>query len=125
MPRFPHEIPTHLDVEDKAFFGLKLRQAMYLMSGLASSYGVLTGDWPPAPMLRLVLALFGFLGAAALALIQPLGRGLDEWAIVALRYCATPRHHVWRAIAPNARSDHQTADWAELAPGVRWRVEGR
>lgn len=125
MTRFPHEIPTHLDVEDKAFFGLKLRQAMYLMSGLASSYGVLTGDWPSTSTLRLVLALFGFLGAAALALIQPLGRGLDEWAIVALRYSATPRRQVWRANAPRALSERGPADWAELAPGVRWHEEGR
>ena len=125
MPRFPHEIPTHLDVEDKAFFGLKLRQAMYLMSGLASSYGVLTGDWPPSPLLRLGLALLCFLGAAAIALIQPLGRGLDEWAIVALRYVAVPRRSVWRATAPDVLREPGTPDWAELAPGVHWREEGR
>lgn len=124
MTRFPHEIPTHLDVEDKAFVGLKLRQAMYLMSGLASSYGVLTGDWPPAPLLRLGLALLCFLGAAIIALIQPLGRGLDEWAIVALRYCALPHRYVWRPTTPNLLIDKGTADWAELAPGVRWREEG-
>ena len=125
MPRFPHEIPTHLDVEDKAFFGLKLRQAMYLMSGLASSYGVLTGDWPPAPTLRLVLAVFGFLGAAALALIQPLGRGLDEWAVVTLRYCALPHRYFWRPTTQNHLVEKGTPDWAELAPGVRWREAGR
>ena len=93
------------------------------MSGLARSYGLLTGDWPPAPLLRLGLALLCFLGTAVIALIQPLGRGLDEWAVVALRYCTVPHRRVWRPTAASVRADDATPDWAELAPGVRWREE--
>ena len=31
MPRRRHEIPTHLNVEDKAFVGLSVRQLMNLI----------------------------------------------------------------------------------------------
>jgi hypothetical protein len=34
-----HEIPTHLNVEDKAFAGLTMRQLMTVAIGLAVAYG--------------------------------------------------------------------------------------
>lgn len=86
-----HEIPTHLNVEDKAFYGLSVRQVMYLTVGAASGYG-LWNQWEALPVgLRLGVALACFLLAAAVALIRPHGRGLEEWAFVALHYAAVPK----------------------------------
>ena len=43
-----HEIPTHLDVEDRAFYGLTARQVMWLTVGCAGGYG-LWAQWPDLP----------------------------------------------------------------------------
>jgi hypothetical protein len=64
-----HEIPTHLNVEDRAFFGLSVRQVTHLMVGASTAYAV-WNQWlwaPPGP--RLFLAVLCFLTAAALALV--------------------------------------------------------
>lgn len=93
-----HEIPTHLGVEDKAFLGLTLRQLMTAAIGLALAYGA-AGQLPlPAP-LRLAAAAVVLAAAALLALWQPAGRPLEEWAFVLLQYAATARVAVWRPSA--------------------------
>jgi hypothetical protein len=38
-----HEIPTHLNVGDKAFVGLTMRQLMTVAVGLGLSYGATCG----------------------------------------------------------------------------------
>ena len=97
-----HEIPTHLGVEDKAFLGLTLRQLMTAAIGLALAYGA-AGQLPlPAP-LSLAAAAVVLVGAALLALWQPGGRPLEEWAFVLLQYAATPRVAVWRPCSPRDR----------------------
>ena len=121
-----HEIPTHLNVEDKAFYGLSVRQVMYLTTGCATAYA-LWNQWPDAPpALRLGAALGCLLLAAALALVRPGGRGLEEWAFVALHYAATPKRAVWRVAEPAVADWRPGASaWQELTPGVAWTGEVR
>jgi len=90
-----HEIPTHLNVEDKAFAGLTMRQLMTAAVGLGLAYGV--ASEPPLPMaIRLAAAGVVLLLVALLALWRPAGRALEDWAFVLLRYWAVPRVAVWR-----------------------------
>ena len=121
-----HQIPTHLNVEDKAFYGLSVRQVTHLMVGASTAYAA-WNQWlwaPPAP--RFALALGCFLGAAALALVRPGGRGLEDWAFVVLRHAAAPRRAVWRVAGPSPDDRRpRGAGWAELAPRVAWRGDGR
>jgi hypothetical protein len=116
-----HEIPTHLGVEDRAFYGLSVRQVTYLMAGSAGGYGLWQGnpDWPAE--LRLGLAALCLLLAAAFALLRPGRRGLEEWAFAALHYLATPRRARWRVEEP-LLADWRTprVAWAELAPRPSW-----
>ena len=117
-----HEIPTHLGVEDKAFYGLTARQVMYLIVGLSAGYAL----WNALP--HLPLLVHGGLSAIPLvlglifALVRPHGRGLDAWAFVALHYLALPKVSVWR---PDERGsdgrDPSQPAWEELTPQLSWR----
>ena len=92
-----HEVPTHLDVQDRLFLGLSSRQAAYVLIGLAGAVG-LWGWWPQLPPpLRLALALACAGAGAALAFVRWRGHGLEAWAVIGLRYAVTPRRAVWRA----------------------------
>jgi hypothetical protein len=116
-----HEIPTHLNVEDKAFYGLSARQFTFLMAGLASAYG-LWQQWPDLPLsVRLALAGCCLLLTAALTLIRPHGRGLEEWAFVFLHYLMLPKLAVWRPCPPEPDSGARSAgEWEEFAPCLSW-----
>ncbi len=88
-------MPTHLDVEDRPFLGLTVRQVLVLAVGGTWAYAAwaLPGGLPVA--LRLPLAAACVLLAAAGAL------GWGAWTLAALRYALTPRVAVWRlALAP-------------------------
>jgi len=116
-----HEIPTHLSVEDKAFYGLSARQFMYLTVGLATSYGLWNQLLYLPVAARLALAVACFALAAALALVRPHGRGLEEWAFVALHYAAAPKASVWRPREPDQAAWRPSATgWAELSPRPVW-----
>jgi hypothetical protein len=117
-----HEIPTHLNVEDRAFYGLTARQLMWLMVGCAGGYGLWT-QWPDLPAgLRLALAGVCLALAVALALVRPQGRGLEEWAFVALHYAALPKVSAWRPREPQPAAWRPAGEhWAELAPRLRWQ----
>jgi hypothetical protein len=118
-----HEIPTHLNVEDKAFAGLSMRQLMTAAIGLALAYGAVSE--PPWPMaLRLVAAGLVLTAVALFALWRPAGRPLEDWGFILLRFWALPRVAVWRPreLAPGAReSEHRyevalpEAAWANSA----------
>ena len=116
-----HEIPTHLNVEDKAFFGLSVRQVTYLTVGFSGAYG-LWSNWPDLPLAaRVALAALCLLVAAAVALLRPGGRGLEEWAFVALHYTAVPKLAVWHPREPDPALWLPSASaWADLAPTLLW-----
>jgi hypothetical protein len=121
-----HEIPTHLDVEDRLLLGLPARRALALLAGLAFAYS-LWHQWPGAPeALRAGLAAACVLVAAAAAFVRPGGRGLETWALLALRYAACRRPSVWRPECPDAAApardapDRAAPGWEELAPRLDW-----
>jgi hypothetical protein len=116
MSRAHHEVPTHLDVEDKLLFGLTARQFLYLVVGCSLAYGLWQQPTLPDGV-RLGLAVACSLTAAALALVRPLGRPLEEWFVAGLFYAASPRQSTWRPREPRA-SDWRlpSGGWQELAP---------
>ncbi len=119
-----HEIPTHLNVEDRAFYGLSARQATYLIVGFSGSYG-LWSQWPHLVIgLRLALALGCVVVAAALALLRPHGRALEEWLFVILRHVTVPKACVWRPSEPDSGPGWPSAGrWEELTPCVTWKED--
>jgi hypothetical protein len=113
-----------LNVENRAFYGLSARQIMYLTVGATLSYGLWnqTSDLLFAARIALAVLCLGF--ATALALVRPDGRGLEEWAFVALHYVAVPRSSVWRPREPDPTSLRPgPEDWQELTPRVAWTPE--
>jgi len=94
-----HEVPTHLNIEDKAFAGLTMRQLMVAIIGLALAYAAMSEAPLPLPA-RLGLGAVVLLWTAAFTLWQPAGRSLEDWAFVLLRYVSVPRVVVWRVRTP-------------------------
>lgn len=90
-----HEIPTHLDVADRAFAGLTVRQLLTLAAGLALAYGA-ASDLPLPLAPRLGLAAAALVVTVLIAVWHPGGRPAEEWAFVLLRYASIPRVAVWR-----------------------------
>ena len=119
-----HEIPTHLNVEDKAFYGLSARQATYLIVGISGSYGF-WNQWPHLALApRLAVALACLAVATALALVRPCGRGLEDWVFVILRYAAVPKAVVWRSSERDSGPLWPSAArWEELTPRVIWKED--
>lgn len=105
-----HEIPTHLNVEDKAFAGLTMRQLMTAAVGLGLAYG--TASELPLPMpVRLVAAGIVLVAVAIVALWRPAGRPMEDWMFVLLRYWATPRIAVWRPREASANVEEKTTSY--------------
>jgi PrgI family protein len=143
MPRPHHEIPTHLNVEDRVLFGLTVRQLLYLMVGCSSGYGLWEraaqagdgarlagaqttafGGVTPEPGLALALAAACLLVAAAFALVRPLGRPLEEWLVAAVCFVAAARTSTWQPAEPRAADWRPAAsDWQELVPTLDWRED--
>lgn len=120
-----HEIPTHLNVEDRAFYGLSVRQVMYLTSGFAMGYG-LYNQWGDAlPELRLALAIVCAVVAIILAMVRPWGRGFEDWAFVVLRYLVIPRRAVWSPAESEPERQGPDDFWVELAPRLVQTEERR
>lgn len=96
-----HEIPTHLNVADKAFGGLTMRQLLSAAIGLALAYGA-ASDLPLILVGRLGVAAVVIVATLLLVLWRPAGRSLEDWVFVLLRYWAVPRVAVWRPREPSA-----------------------
>ena len=112
MPRM-YEVPTHLNVEDTLLLGLTPRQLVRLAAFTSLAYGL----WdqvtviPPVPRV-LAAGLLALIGALV-ALVQPGGRPLDQWAFAGLAYGLAPRCFTWR------RPDPEAAAW-RLVDGTGW-----
>ena len=124
MAQQHHEIPTHLNVEDRAIYGLTIRQVMYLTIGLAGGYGPWNQLQAFPVILRGGLAVLCLVLALTFALLHPHGRSLDEWAFVALHHAAMPKASVWRPREPQISDPHEYSnDWEDLMPHLTWREE--
>lgn len=97
-----HEIPTHLEVEDRILFGLTLRQGIILLLGATAGYFLFAQSGQALAGIHLPIAVrigFGLLPvlvALAVALIQPAGRPLEDWFFAIARYLTLPKQCVWR-----------------------------
>ena len=109
-----HEIPTHLDVVDKAFAGLTMRQLLTAAIGLALAYGA-ASDLPLPLPLRLVIAAVVLVLTVVLALWRPAGRPVEDWAFVLLRFWSARRVATWRPIE-RASAHHQLRE--VVLPGL-------
>jgi hypothetical protein len=119
-----HEIPTHLNVEDKAFAGLTMRQLMTAAVGLGLAYGV--ASEPPLPIaIRFAAAGVVLVLVALLALWRPVGRPLEDWAFVLLRYWAVPRLAVWRPRRVDIGQTSATPSYEVVVPEPAWASTGR
>jgi hypothetical protein len=125
MTTLHHEVPTHLNVEDKVLFGLTVRQFLYLLVGSSASYALwdqsagLGDAWRAAGVVLCTSVTLAF------ALVRPAGRALEEWLAAALLFAASPRRATWCPCEP-LLSDWRpaSADWQELAPSPVWADEG-
>lgn len=116
-----HEVPTHLNVEDKVVFGLTVRQFLYMLVGSSATYTAwehLNGL--PGP-LRFAIATLCVGLTVAFALLRPADRPLEEWMAAALVYAAVPRRCIWRPAEPDP-ADWRPAGggWQELVPSLSW-----
>jgi hypothetical protein len=119
-----HEVPTHLNVEDKVLFGLTVRQFLCLLVGSSASYALWEQAAPLGDLLRGTGAAVCVLATLAFALLRPAGRALEEWLAAALLFVASPRRTVWRPREPLA-ADWRPAggSWQELTPSLVWAEE--
>jgi hypothetical protein len=119
-----HEVPTHLNVEDKVLFGLTVRQFLCLLVGSSASYALWEQAAPLGDMLRSAGAAVCVLATLAFALLRPSGRALEEWLAAALLFAASPRRAVWQPREP-LPSDWRPAGggWQELTPSLVWAEE--
>jgi hypothetical protein len=121
-----HEIPTHLNVEDKAFFGLSVRQVMVLTSGCAVGYGLWTQNPDVPSSVRLAGALACLFVALVLALGRPGGRPFEEWGVIALRYALLPKRSVWRPEREHEDPRRPNDDrFSDLSLSVVWADSAR
>jgi hypothetical protein len=121
MRNHQHEIPTHLNVEDKLLFGLTMRQFLYVLVGGSIAYALWdqAADLPAS--LHVALPVLSLLVALALALVRPFGRALEEWLLAGALYVATPRCSSWRLPEPDpANWRPARAAWQDLAPSPVW-----
>lgn len=120
-----HVMPTHLQVVDKALYGLALGQVMTILIGLALGYGLCQQVPQLSLPLRIGLIAGSGLLAAGVALIRPSGRGLDVWLFVLLRYSARPKRSVWQPAEPQPEAWRSgEGDWIEFAPTLPHRSIG-
>src|SRR5919202_4205727 len=96
MTRHHHEIPTHLNVEDKVVLGLSVRQLLYLLVGSSASYTLWQHAVAAGDVVRISLVALSLATTLAFALLRPAGRPLEEWLAALLVFAATPRQAVWR-----------------------------
>ena len=90
-----HEIPTHLEVQDRFIGNLTTRQLLYLGIGAAVSYGAWI-NFHHILLLGWGLAILVALLALVVSFARPQGRDMEDWVIVMIRYSTMPKRCVWR-----------------------------
>jgi hypothetical protein len=116
-----HEVPTHLNVEDKVLFGLTVRQFLYVLVGSSVAYTLWEQSAGLGDAARICLGTLSIVLTLAFALLRPADRPLEEWLAAALVYAAAPRRSVWRPEEPRATDWRPAAGgWQELEPSPSW-----
>ena len=124
MLRKHHEVPTHLNVEDKVLYGLTVRQFLYLVVGSSATYTLWDQLSPVATPLRAAVAVACVALTLAFALLRLSDRPLEEWFAAALVYLATPRLSTWWPVEPRPSDWYPAAEsWQELVPSPSWGDE--
>jgi hypothetical protein len=103
-----HIVPTHLNLPDQVLtlwsFSLSARALLLLLVGAGiggtiwQHLAVLGHHAVPGEILRLRLALLPFLLVLVLACYQCVGRYLEVWLIVLVRYHLRPKRYLWRSV---------------------------
>lgn len=120
MPKH-HEVPTHLNVEDKVLLGLTVRQFLYLLVGSSATYALWDQLAMTALPLRVGVAACCALVTLAFALLRLADRPLEEWVAAGLVYAAIPRRAIWRPAEPDPADWFPAGEsWQELAPSPNW-----
>ncbi|NWJ47107.1 MAG: PrgI family protein [Chloroflexi bacterium] len=91
-----HEIPTHLEVEDRPFFGLTFKQFTVLALGLGGlaflyNYGLC---WVPDPF-RLILTVVAGAVALAITLLKLEGLSLLDWLMERVLFGFQPHQAIF------------------------------
>jgi hypothetical protein len=116
-----HEVPTHLNVEDKVLFGLTVRQFLYVLMGCSAAYTAWDQLSTAAFGTRVIAAGMCAAVALAFALLRPAGRALEEWVVAALLFATSPRRATWRPPEPGIADWRPiAATWQELTPSPVW-----
>lgn len=116
-----HEVPTHLNVEDKVLFGLTVRQFLYMLVGSSVTYTLWEQSVGLAAAARIVIAAACVVITLAFALLRPAERPLEEWLAAALVYAASARRSTWQPIEPQPADWRPSAGgWQDLAPSLSW-----
>jgi hypothetical protein len=119
-----HEVPTHLNVEDRVLFGLTARQFLYVLVGSSASYALWDQTLWLADALRVASVAASVAATLAFALVRPADRPLEELLAAALLYAATPRRATWQPAEPRPGDWRpEGASWQELAPSLAWAAD--
>jgi hypothetical protein len=119
-----HEVPTHLNVEDKVLFGLTVRQFLYMLVGSSATYTAWEQLTELPGSIRLAIAAVCVGLTLALALLRPADRPLEEWLAAALVYFSVPRCCIWEPAEPDPANWRPAAGgWQELVPSLSWVEE--
>ena len=121
MTSVHHEVPTHLNVEDKVLFGLTVRQFLYVLVGSSASYALWQQTLQLSDGPRTLLVGMCVVLTLAFALVRPAGRALEEWLVAAWLFAASPRRATWQSPEP-VSADWRPAGgtWQELSPSLAW-----
>ena len=121
MRHHHHEVPTHLNVEDKIVFGLSVRQFLYMLVGSSATYSIWQQLVAAGDLVRLSLVAFSLAITLAFALLRPAGRSLEEWLAALLVFLVAPRQTVWQPREPDPADWRLPGvSWQELAPNLAW-----
>ena len=109
LPR--HEVPTHLHVQDRVFFGfMSVRHILVLAAGAFFCLGAVVS--PPLPLpevLRYMCAVIIGAITLAVAFVEPDGRPMEEWLMAVMRYNLSPRTAVWKPLPAAWEGDEEKA----------------
>ena len=103
-----HIVPTHLQMPDRVLtlwsFSLTARQLLLLLVGggiggtIWQHLAVLGHHAIPGGILRLLLSLPPFLLTLFIAWYRHVGRYIEIWFVVLVRYRLRPKLYLWRSI---------------------------